>query len=346
MSAPALRLALAIALIAVTPAAAADNPWLGRRVLNIAHQGGENEAPSNTFYAYDKALANGADVLEIDVNITKDGVPVVMHDTHLGRMCHREINVNDITLAQLKTYDAACTWPEYKGIATGDKEPPPGFTADDFKVHTLEEFLRRYDDVLANIEIKGPAPDTVDAQAFWQQESAGKNTALENAVAMADVINRFHRDHAAIVVSFSDLATEIFKQHAPTIDTATGLETTAAFYATTGAGTPLPGAPNPQHVALEPPTYFGGIEVPTADFVADAHANGFAVHVWTDSDADETPAKYRSLIANGVDGVMTNYPSVFEATLKPDERYVSPEQKRMQRKFRPRKHRRAARRAR
>jgi glycerophosphoryl diester phosphodiesterase len=67
-----LTAAAAAALITAAPAHAADNPWLAKRVLNIAHQGGEDEFPSNTVYAFRRALRAGADMLELDVGVTKD----------------------------------------------------------------------------------------------------------------------------------------------------------------------------------------------------------------------------------------------------------------------------------
>jgi glycerophosphoryl diester phosphodiesterase len=108
---------------------------------------------------------------------------------------------------------------------------------------------------------------------------------------------------------------ERFKLDAPLINTATGLLSTAAFYATSGAGTPAPGAPNPQHVALEPPTFFAGIEVPTKDFVTDAHARDLTVHVWFNDDSEEDPVTYQRLVDNGVDGIMTDRPSRLEPFL-------------------------------
>jgi glycerophosphoryl diester phosphodiesterase len=105
-----LLLPLALFLgLAIPASASAANPWLAadRSMLNIAHQGGEDEAPSNTMFSYTRALALGADMLEMDVNITKDGQVVVMHDTHLARMCAPDVQVNQLTLAELKTYDPA-----------------------------------------------------------------------------------------------------------------------------------------------------------------------------------------------------------------------------------------------
>jgi glycerophosphoryl diester phosphodiesterase len=297
-------------LVFAAPAAAA-NPWLERKPLNIAHQGGEDEFPSNTFFAYKNALEIGADVLEMDVNITKDRQAVVMHDTHLGRMGKPDENVNDHTLAELRELDAAYTWPEYRGIATGEKPPPKGFTADDFKIPTLESVVEAYPGVLMNIEIKGPAPDHADAADWVTQTAAGKPTALDNAQVIADVLNRHldSRRGKTIVVSFADSAIEVFRAKAPEVDVATGLETTAAFFATTQG--PLPGAPDPRHVAVQPPLAFEGLTVVTEDFIADAHASGLAVHPWTIDDATDM----RTLLDWDVDGIMTNRPSLLESIL-------------------------------
>ena len=57
-----------VALLVVAPAAgAATNPWIEKTPLDIAHQGGEDEFPSNTMYAFPRSLQVGADMLELDV---------------------------------------------------------------------------------------------------------------------------------------------------------------------------------------------------------------------------------------------------------------------------------------
>ncbi|MDQ6853853.1 MAG: glycerophosphodiester phosphodiesterase, partial [Actinomycetota bacterium] len=76
-----------VVLIGAAPAPAdTTNPWLERRVLNIAHQGGEDEFPSNTLYAFRKATRAGADMLELDVGVTRDDQVIVMHDTSVDRI--------------------------------------------------------------------------------------------------------------------------------------------------------------------------------------------------------------------------------------------------------------------
>jgi glycerophosphoryl diester phosphodiesterase len=314
-------LSLLLLLVVAAPAAAADNPWLERRQMNIAHQGGEDEFPSNTMFAYKSALAIGADMLELDVNITKDGQNVVMHDTHLGRMCHSELNVNDFTLAELKErFDPACRdWKNaYAGIATGDRPVPEelaeqGFTREDFQISSLREVLEAFPHELINVEIKGPAPDHVEASTWAQWTAAGKPTAWENADALAALLNEpeIMADHLGrtMIVSFADSAIERFHLQAPDYDIATGTEWTAQFFAASQG--PLPGVSDGRHSAIQPPEVFSGITVLTADFVADAHANGLAVHPWT---IDDAPTMEKLLDWN-VDGIMTNRPSVLESIL-------------------------------
>ena len=65
------------------------NPWLQNRFLVMAHQGGEDEAPSNTLFAFKSAIRDrGADSLEMDVNLSSDGQLMVIHnDTYSSISC-------------------------------------------------------------------------------------------------------------------------------------------------------------------------------------------------------------------------------------------------------------------
>lgn len=325
-------LLLAVLGCLILASTAAANPWLERRVLHMAHQGGERESPSNTTFAYERAIANGADVLEMDVNITRDREIVVMHDTTVDGRTNGTGRVNDLTLAQIKQLDAADTWPEYRGIALGEKPPPEGFTAEDFKIPTLREVIARYPKTLMNIEIKGDGPDNLGHQGLLQDLQAGRPTIYDAADELAKLLTETRRFGNTIVVSFSDSALARFEQRVdPRVNTASALGTTGLFYAS-GTG-PSPGLGVPWREALQPPTFFQGIEVPTADFVSDAHANGQAVHVWLTNDAEEAPATYGKLIDNGVDGIMTDRPSRLEAYLaERGVRWTKPKKKPRQRR--------------
>ena len=156
-----LRTILLAGVLALTMAApaAAQNPWLGKPFMNMAHQGGEDEFPSNTMYAFHKAIGAGADMLELDVHATADGRLIVMHDWTVDRTTNGTGYVTDLTLAQIRRLDAAYDFPRLRGIRTGDHKPPRGFKRSDFRVPTLAEVLRRFPKTPINIEIKGRDDD-------------------------------------------------------------------------------------------------------------------------------------------------------------------------------------------
>jgi len=91
-------------------------PKLPRRTEAIAHRGDSCCAPENTITAIDQAFAKGADHIEIDIRLSKDGQAVVMHDASLRRTTNGSGNVADRTVAELKTLDAG-SWfhPRFAG---------------------------------------------------------------------------------------------------------------------------------------------------------------------------------------------------------------------------------------
>ncbi len=115
--------AAALGLLAAggaAPASATD--WTALRTLNIAHQGGENEAPSNTMYALERSLLLGADMLEVDIHTTSDGQLVVMHDATVDRTTNGTGRVYDKTLAEVQALDAGQNIVPGEGTETGRDE--------------------------------------------------------------------------------------------------------------------------------------------------------------------------------------------------------------------------------
>jgi len=111
------------------------------RTLNIAHRGASSLAPENTFAAFDQAFESGADGIEFDVQLSRDNIPVVIHDETLERTTSGAGPVKELTLEELKALDAG-SW----------------FAArfDDAVIPTLHEVLTRYKDncPLFDIELK------------------------------------------------------------------------------------------------------------------------------------------------------------------------------------------------
>lgn len=74
--------------------------------LNFGHRGASHEAPANTLAAFEQAAARGADGVELDVQLSRDGVPVVIHDSSVDGTTDGRGLVRDMTLAELKELDA------------------------------------------------------------------------------------------------------------------------------------------------------------------------------------------------------------------------------------------------
>ncbi len=71
----------------------------------IAHRGASSNAPENTRVAFQKAIDDGAEGLEFDVRLTKDGVPVVFHDASLRRIAQINYKISELTIAELRRID-------------------------------------------------------------------------------------------------------------------------------------------------------------------------------------------------------------------------------------------------
>jgi glycerophosphoryl diester phosphodiesterase len=293
------------ALVFPAGASAGTTDWTKTRTLNITHQGGENEAPSATMYAFERSMRLGSDMLEVDVNTTQDGKLAVIHDGLVDRTTNGSGPVADHTMAQLKSLDAAHWFaplegttadaPEdqyvFRGVRTGEKKPPPGYAPDDFRPLELRELMDRYPDVPINIEIKGGVAEDDASYSHVAQ-------------VLAAFLNDYGRTEGIVVASFNDAALADFHQLAPEIDLAPATAAVAGYVL---GGVPLP----PGYKVFQVPTSFSGVPVVTQDFVNRAHADGHAVHVWTIDD-EET---MNQLWDYGVDGIMTAEPMRLEKNM-------------------------------
>lgn len=108
---------------------------------NFAHRGFSGKYPENTMLAFKKAVEAGADGIELDVQLTKDGEVVIIHDEKVDRTTNGAGNVRDFTLAELRKLDASY-------IYTGKMDVNP--------VPTFEEYCEWVKDlpIVTNIELK------------------------------------------------------------------------------------------------------------------------------------------------------------------------------------------------
>lgn len=118
--------------------------------LIIAHRGASASAPENTFAAFQKAFEDGADGIELDVRLAKDGVPVVFHDPTLKRLAKIEARIADFTAQELNNIDVG-SWFNEKYPAKADGK----FSAETIPTFTqLLDFLSGYKNLIY-VELKG-----------------------------------------------------------------------------------------------------------------------------------------------------------------------------------------------
>jgi glycerophosphoryl diester phosphodiesterase len=246
------------------------------RPIVFAHRGGSALRPENTIAAFDHGLSLGADGLEFDVHLSRDGVVVVHHDATLDRTTSGKGPVAALTADELGRLDAAywfrgqdaAEYP-FRGLGSG--------------VPTLRQVLRRYPGVRLIIELKVNAP------------ALAHRTIDE--VRAAGAIDR------VALGSFGTRVLRAARLYEPRIRTGSSREETRLALYRSWVRLPVR---RPNYQEYQVPEVAGATRVVTPRFVRDAHAAGCAVHVWTVDEA----ADMRRLIGWGVDGIISDRPDV------------------------------------
>jgi glycerophosphoryl diester phosphodiesterase len=253
--------------------------------LAAAHRGGEGEWPSNTRYAFERAIDLGVDLLELDIHATADGALVVRHDPIVDTTTDGVGRIRDLTLAQIQALDAGFTW-----TADGGQSHP--FRGLGITIPTLEEVFQAFPGVRLSIDIKPEDPAVVDV--FCQ------------------LLREHHKLDQVVVGSFHDPQLQRFRQLCPRVDTAAGVSETRRFYFLSRSR--LSSLFRSPARAFMIPEYAGRLRVVTPRFIRSAHARGMQVHVWTVNEVEDM----RRLIEWGVDGIITDYPSRLLGLLQRD----------------------------
>lgn len=264
-------------------------------VLNVGHRGASGQAPEHTLPAYDRALGMGADYIEQDLQLTRDGVLVVMHDSTLDRTARPTERsgpgdctgpVISKTLKQIKTCDVG-SWfneaypeyaqPEYVGL----------------KVPTLEQVFRRYGrGTNYYIETKSP------------EQAPGMEEELLRLMGKYRLIEPSRESWRVLIQSFSPASLQKIHRLRPSLPL-------VQLY-------PRQGSPAVQASLEAARTYAVGVgpakEDTDAPLVKAAHDRCLDVHPYTVNE----PPEMRKLVNLGVDGMFTNFPNRLERVLGED----------------------------
>lgn len=261
---------------------APDNAYYGdiERPLVIAHQGGDGIRPGDTMVAFEHAVRIGADVLEMDAHITKDGKIVLMHDERVDRTTDGTGLIEDMTLEELRQLDPAYQWSN-----DGDKTFP--YRGQGIQVPTLEELFQKFPDMRYVIEIK-LTRNPIDQP-------------------LCDLIRRYNMQDRVLIASFHDEAMQRFRTNCPEVATSASRGEVTKFVLLGKIF--LSGLITPQYESIQPPydpEESMNIPIMTKRFIREAHARNIAVEPWTVDD----PELMKKYIEWGVDGIMTDRPDL------------------------------------
>ena len=238
--------------------------------LVIGHRGAAGVAPENTLAGFEVAAALGVDAFELDIQLTADGAPVVLHDDLLDRTTDRSGPVGRVLLADLRSADAGARF-----SPDGGRSFP--FRGTGVRIPTLGEVLWAFPRIPLLVELKHPAGQEAVHRVLQQEDATARCVA-----AAAD---------PAALTMFRD---------PPFACAASGPEIAELYWAALLRRRP----PTPRYRALSVPERHRGLPVPTRRFLAMARRLGCPVHVWTVDDASAA-ARYWG---RGAAGMVTNVP--------------------------------------
>ena len=217
------------------------------RPLVFAHRGGAALRPENTILAFDYGLSLGADGIELDVHLSRDGVVVVHHDATLERTTDGHGPLGARTADELARLDAGYQFAGFRGRTGG--------------VPTLEEVLRRYADARFIIELKENNP-------------ALAHRAID-AIRAADAVER------SALGSFGTRVLRAARAYEPRIPTGASRDETRLALYRSWVRWPVR---RPGYREFQVPELSGSTRVVSPRFVKYAHEAGVAVRVWTVND--------------------------------------------------------------
>jgi len=265
--------------------------------LILAHQGASGHAPSNTIASFALAQRMRADVLELDVHMSKDGVVVVSHDATVDRMTNGQGLIKEKTFAELKKLDAG-----YRFTKDGNTFP---YRGQKITIPTLKEVFKRFPKMRVNIEIKQRSPR------------------MEKA--LLKVIQLEKAQKRVLIGSFSTNPTSRFQKLTEgQIPASASVSQAFKFLVLWQLG--WHGTWKSPVQALQLPHRFPGfmdvIQAPA--MISFAHKHNMHVHYWTVN----TTKDIQRAIRSGADGIISDYPDrVYDVLHKMGKRPPIPKQK-------------------
>ena len=269
-------LGAALGLLLLWPAPApVSHPFFQSKTASsveiIAHGGGLGHAPPNTLLALQRAEAMGANMLEADVQQTRDGVLILRHDDTLDRTTNMTGRIADYDWSDLQAADAGA-----RTEIGGESFQNRGIL-----IPTLEAALAAFPNARWNLEIKN---DTITA-----------------AREMCRVIQNARAEQRVLVASFHDAAMAEFRRACPSVATSMASREVRDFVIAARLG--LSRFIRTQAVAIQVPMSAQNLDLTHPRIISAAKSRGIFVHYWTINAPDDMS----DLIQAGADGLITDF---------------------------------------
>jgi len=253
------------------------------RVTTVAHRGASAFVPENTLASFRRAIAVGADLLELDVQRTRDGELVIMHDTSTARTTNARLALP----GRAPWHVGELTFDEIRGLDAGSWKSPR-FTGE--RVPTLAEVIALIEHSPTGILLELKSPDRYPG---IEAEVAVQMKAFEGYVERAVAASRL------VVESFDISSLRTYRELEPTVPVGVLGSPRAASLAELANWADQV---NPDHRAID------------AGYVAEIQRVGMRCLTWTVN----RDAAMRRAVDLGVDGIITNRPDLLRSVLADD----------------------------
>lgn len=262
------------------------------------HRGSRGFMPENTIPSMKRAIDDGANIIEVDIQISKDKQVMIAHDAHINRQISLLPNGSEIPEADAHKYLLhAMPYDSIRKFDVGSKFHAGFPHQEKMKVHiplfgelidSVEQYTRKngLEPIIYNIEIKAqPQHDGV-----WQPAPAELIALVMDVVRSKDIDNRFY------IQSFDIRQIQEVHKNYPGVITG---------FLTSKKDVSL--EENLKNIGFVPDIYSPNYKLATKELVDAAHAKGMKFVPWTVNTAEEMKA----LKEMGVDGIITDYPNLF-----------------------------------
>ena len=243
----------------------------------IAHQGSSLDLPPNTLEAFQLALDQGADIIELDIWRSKDGTWVVIHDRNLSRITGVNKDITKLTFEEIQLLDAGYNFSDSRGNYL--------YRNKGYKIPSLEQVFKQFNNEKINIEIK-----TVSKLGLSDLVQMIKKDQMEKKVLVVsfsyNVIKKFRKiskNQIATAASKSDIMRMIYFGKLP-------------WYKI-------------RFDAFQMPFYSKKVErygLKNTEWIGKMRSKGMEVHYWTVDNSEDI----KKAFSIGAGGVITNKPKI------------------------------------